>query len=181
MHISRRTLLRTSALGSVAALAACGVVSSTTSNGVTTITVNVAQVAAWGAAIKNGAALIAGLPGVAGTPQGAVVMAIVAVVTADLAAFSTAAGGSVSLTFNSTSVPAAVSSLLTDGKTLLTDAQGALGNVGATVLATAQTYVAAVQTIVALFEAALGSTAVGAAAPKMTEAQALTVLGVAAH
>ena len=172
MHISRRTLLRTSALGSVAALAACGVVSSTTSNGVTTITVNVAQVAAWGAAIKNGAALIAGLPGIAGTPQGAVVMAIVAVVTADLAAFSTAAGGSVSLTFNSTSVPAAVSSLLTD-------AQGALGNVGATVLATAQTYVAAVQTIVALFESALGSTAVGASAPKMTEAQALTVLGVA--
>lgn len=179
--LSRRALLRSSALVPVAAaLAACGAVTETTTNGVTTVTVNVAQIDAWGRAFANGAKLIAGLPGLSGTATGLGISAVAAVVEADLAAFDKASGGSVSLAFNSTSVPAAVASLLADGKTLATDAAGALGNVASTAVQTAQTYIIAVETVVSLFQAAVGSIAVGAAVggTRMSEAQALTALGV---
>lgn len=182
MNISRRTtLLRTAAILPVAALAACGVFTSTTTNGVTTITINVAQVNAWGAAFINAAALVSGLPGIAGTPAGLAIVAVGAVAKTDLAAFTATAGASVSLTFDKTSAPAAIQSLLTDGQTLLTDAQGALGSVAPASLGSAQTYVAAIQTIVSLFTAAMGvsaSTAKVSATAPMSEANALASLGV---
>jgi hypothetical protein len=173
----RHVLLGTTALG----LAGCSAITSTTTNGVTTYTVNVAEITAWGQAFANGATMIGGLPGLLGTPIGLGIVAVSAVVKADLTAFAATAGSQLTLTFDSTSVPAAVNSLLGDGKTLLTDAAGALGNVASTVITTAQTYVSAVQTVVSLLSAAIGAQLAGAVpgAVPMSEATALSVLKVA--
>lgn len=183
IDLSRRAALRGTAL-SVAALALltrCGAVTENTTNGVTTITVNTAQINAWGQAFVNASKLVASLPGITGTTTGVAILAVGTVVGADLTAFNTAAKGSLSLTFNSTSIPAAVTSILTDGSTLLTDSKAALSDVAATATTTAQTYIDAVETVVSLFQAAVGSVAVGAAlgaTSKMTEAQALATLKV---
>lgn len=174
MPLSRRLLLSASALIPVAA---CGIVSTNTTNGVTTLTVDVAQVSAWGQAFANAALLISGLPGVAGTSVGTLIAGVSVTAKTDLAAFTTFAGNNVSLSFNSTSVPAAISSLLADGQTLLVDAGGVTG-LSSSVATTAQTYIDAISTLVALFQGALSSGVAAAMAPKMTEAQALMALGV---
>lgn len=162
------------------ALNGCGAITSNTTGGVTTLTVNVTQLNAWGQAFASGAKLIAGLPGIAGTAAGIAILAVATAVGTDLAAFNKVAGGSVSLSFNSTSIPAAVQSLANDGQTLLADASGALVNVATTAMTNAQTYINAVQTIVSLFQAELSAAPVGAAlkATSMTEATALATLGV---
>jgi hypothetical protein len=180
MAISRRSMLNTAALGTAAlGLAACGVLSTSTINGVTTVTVNVAQIGAWGSAFINASALVYQLPGIAGTPIGTTLLTIGSALGSDLDAFTKASGNSISLTFNGTSVPSAVRSLFTDGQTLLTVAKGALGSVAAAALRSAQTYVTAVETIVALFTVVMGIVPVTASAvlgAPMTEAQALAVL-----
>jgi hypothetical protein len=196
--MNRRAILRASALVPVtAALAACGIFTSTTTNDVTTVTVNVSDLNAWGTAIINAATLVSGLPGISTTTQGAGIAAISKAATAALAAVDVAAGTSQTFTFNSGSVPASITSLLSDGTTLLADAQAAAGGVTGTSVQTAQTYIEALTTIVALFQAAVSTipttTAPAAASghvmtvlpdgvipmpAKMTEAQALAALGV---
>jgi hypothetical protein len=168
------------AAAATAALSGCGAISTTTTGGVTTLTINVAQLNAWGQAFSNGAKLISGLPGILGTPAGLAIFAITTAAASDLAAFNVAAGGSVSLKFDRTSIPAAVQSLANDGQTLLTDSVGALGNVATTAMTTAQTYVSAVQALVSLFQAALGVAPVAAmrGATPMSEAHALATLNV---
>ena len=155
-----------------AALSACGLITTTTTNGVTTITVNVAQLNNWGQAILNAGTMLAPLiPGV-----GPAVMAILNLVSSDLAAVNKTAGGSVSLTFDSTSVPAALTSLLADGQKLIGTVSPALPAAASSVATEAQTVVNALQTVVSVLAATLGS--VAAVKPVMTEAQALQVLGV---
>jgi hypothetical protein len=180
MTITRRTALRgTVALSAASLLAACNAVTTTTTGGVTTVTVNVAQLTAWGQAVVSGAQLIAGLPGIVGTAAGATISAVATAAGIDLRAFAAAAGASQTLTFNNTSIPAAIQSLAADGQTLLIDAAGALGGVPAASLQTAQTYINAVQTIVVLLQAAIGTAPAAATlAPRMSETQALAVLGV---
>ena len=124
-HPTRRIALLSAA--SLLALAGCSAVTSTTTNGVTTITVNVADIDDWAEAFLNAAGLILALPGIAAGPTGIAITAVLAVIKADLAAFNAASGGNVTLTFNSTSVPAAIQSVLTDGQTLLSDAAGVPG------------------------------------------------------
>ena len=165
--MKRRTLLAASLALPVAA---CGMV--TTGSGA--ITVNVADLVTWGVAIGNGATLLANLPGVpASVPTALTTLS--SKVNADLAAIAAASNGSATLSFASGSVPAAISSLLTDAQTILNLATAA--SLPASFSSTAQTYILAIQTVVGLIQAAVQTTTKAAALP-MTEAKALTVLGV---
>lgn len=177
MTITRRAALRSTAAIIPAALAACGIVSTSPGQ----ITINIAQVNAWATAFINAANLVVALPGIAGTPTAATISGVGAVASSDLAAFTATTGGAISLTFSSASVPAALQSLLADGNTLLADVKGALGGVASTAAQTAQTYITALQTIVALFNAAMSisvATQAAAATAPMSEAKALATLGV---
>lgn len=168
----RRTILLATA--ALLPLAGCGIFSTNTTNGVTTVTLNVANAEAWGNAFINAATLISSLAGVAGTAAGTAIAATGATAKTDLATFVAQAGSQVTLIFDTTSVPAFVTSLLGDGQTLSGLAGGVITSTSTTV---AQSYLTALQTIVALFQAAVSTTA--AAAPmKMTQAQALATLRV---
>jgi hypothetical protein len=156
----------------------------TTTGGVTTATLNTAEVAAWGQAIVNAAGLLLAIPGVSAltAPYSSVVSAALTAASSDLTAFATASGGAVTVTFNGTSAGAAVSSLLADGQSLYSTFQTALGSQLGSLGATVGTYVSALQTVVSLLSAAV-TTAQGLAAATiaplpMTEAQALNVLHV---
>lgn len=176
MILTRRSALRgTTALTASTLLPGCDPVTTTTTNGVTTTTINVADLDNWGTAFINAASLLAPFLG----PVGTTILAIGTVAKTDLAAVDSAAGGSLSLSFNSTSVPAAVSSLLADGQKIVSTVTSAVTNGTVSALAAqAQTYLTAAQTIVSLFSAALGLASAASAAPKMTEAAALAALGV---
>src|SRR6185437_2961755 len=181
IHMNRRHLLRTTALAMIAApIAACSVFQSTTTNGVTTITVNVAKLDAYGQAFINGGTMLLDLPGISTLPAAAAVATVLAVLKTDIAAFDTATQGQATLTFDATSVPAAVQSVLADGKTLLTDARSVLGTAEQAAASTAQTYIDAIQTVVSIFSATIGQITAGAraGAVPMTETQALAVLRV---
>lgn len=160
----------------LAALLALGACTTSTTNGVNTVTLKVAAVDAWGSALTNGAVLVATLPGIADSSSGVAIQAVSTKLAADIAAFDATAGSAVSLTFDSTSTPAAIASLEADAETLLTAANVAIPNVGAADLQIAKTYVAAIQTIVSLVKAAIATTAAAPAPGHMTEAQALAVL-----
>lgn len=172
----RRKFLSTTAIAAAGLVAAC---TTSTVNGVTTVTLNTAQVNSWAQAFLNGAQLVANLPGIMGTPLGLTIAGIAPVISADVSAFNTATGGSLVLTYDRTSPVKAVDSLLADGHTLLTDALTAIPQVPATIAADAQTYLQALKTIVSLFEAALGGTTAAAVAKApMSEGAALKALGV---
>ena len=170
--MNRRSIL----IGALAAvpLAACGIISSNKSNGVTTITISVTDVQNWGAAIANAAKLLSVLPGIPASTA-AVVSAVETKVLADLTAFTTAAGSSLTLTFDSTSVPAAINSLLSDGQSILSAVTGV--GIPASFTSAAQQYIDALSTIVSVFKALISSTTKVAATP-MTEGHALSILGV---
>ena len=168
--ISRRAMLTSVAFPmATVALGGCSLFSSKTVNGVTTITVNLNQLDSWGQAIANAGTMLAPIvPSV-----GPAIMAVVKVVAADIAAIDKDTGGTATLTFDATSIPAAISSLLADGQTILKTATAALP---AEITSEARTILGALQTIVSLFAAALGS--MGAVKPAMTETQALAALRV---
>jgi hypothetical protein len=176
----RRALTAASVFIPAALLAACGIVTTTTTNGITTITANVARINAWGAAFINAAELISALPGIADTRAGMVVSESSMVITADLSAFAKAAGSAVTLTFDATSIPASMTSLLNDGTTLLHVAQAALPSATGAAVSDAGAYIMALQTIVSLFTAlvAAAPTTTAAAVSPMAEKRALAVLGV---
>ncbi|MDE1905106.1 MAG: hypothetical protein KGH75_01465 [Rhodospirillales bacterium] len=174
--VSRRNLLRNAAIAApLGALAAC---TTSTVNGVSTVTLNVAAVDKWATAFENAATLIAGLPGIP-VAASAAINVVNAAVVADLAAFNAAAGSQVTLTFNGTSIPKAITSLLADGNVLLTDARGAITGVPTQYAQIAQEYINALATIVSIFEAAVGSVSAKLSTTSMTEQQALNALKVA--
>ena len=95
----------------------------------------------------------------------------------DVAAFDAVTHGSATFTFDETSVPASIKSLLADGRSILTDTQDALGAAAKT--GPVATYLAALGTIVSLFEATAGvAGATPGARPTMTEGAALAALKV---
>ncbi|GBQ28456.1 hypothetical protein AA12717_2958 [Gluconacetobacter sacchari DSM 12717] len=112
---SRRSFLRGSAaLLAGTALAAC---TAATSNGVTTITIDVDEVVTdVGIALSIGQTTL----GFSGVPAGvvSVVNQGVAIIKTGLAAFQDSAGSSLSLTFDRSSPPAALTSLITDLRTV---------------------------------------------------------------
>lgn len=172
--MNRRTLLSGLPL---AALAAC---TTSTTGSITTVTVNVAQVDAWAQAFENAGNLILGLPGMntALGGSGPIISVAIAAVATDVAAFDKATAGSATYSFDKTSVPSMLLSILTDGRSILTTAQAALGTASKT--GTVATYINALATIVSLFEATVGvmpAAAIMGAKP-MSEADALAALKV---
>lgn len=112
---SRRSLLRALAAGSaLAGLAACTV---TTTNGMTTITLNVAEFA-----YDANIALSVVKTALGFAPIPATIVTIVneaiSLLQTGIAAFKTYAGSDISLTFDTTSVPSAIHSLINDVQTV---------------------------------------------------------------
>lgn len=191
-------LMSVGALVAVATMAGCAV---TTTNGVTTITLDVAKVKAYGQAGLNAAATVSSFlsafPALA--PYAAAISVADTALSGALSAFSDAAGSTLTINYNDASWQTRVSSVLTG----MTTVSGAIDNaiagsgavLSATVIADAKTASNALATIVSVFEALLGISAtrapvrvrmtrdmvfVGASNPAtgMTEAQALAILGV---
>lgn len=197
--ISRRNFMRTSALGlSAAALAAC---TAATTNGVTTITLNVTKVKNYGQAGLNAAATVtsylSSFPTLA--PYALAITAAAKALSVALGAFSTAAGSTLTITYNDATWKTRVDSILTDLDTLAAAIESAIAGSGsilsASVIADARTADNALATVISVFKALLGVSdarapighvftrdmlLVGAPVPRtgMTEAQALAVLGV---
>ncbi len=180
MNITKRNLLRVTALAAPAlALSACSLVSSNTVNGVTTITLNVAKLAQYAQAAQNFGSGIVGFSFVSaalGAPGLAVIDGALTGIAAAVTAISKQANGAVSISYTTTSIPAAVVQFEADLQTILTAAKTAIASLKPSQLtATISNMLAAFESIASLAEAFVG--AVGAA-PQMPEAQALAVLGV---
>ncbi|MGG6429384.1 hypothetical protein ACQ5TV_05310 [Acetobacter ghanensis] len=196
--LSRRSFLRTSTLLGATALTACAV---TTTNGVTTITLDVAKVKAYGQAGLNAAATVSSFlsafPALA--PYAAAISVADTALSGALKAFSDAAGSTLTINYNDASWQTRVSSVLSGMTTVAGAINSAIAGSGsilsATVIADAKTADNALVTIISVFEALLGISStrapvrarmtrdmvfVGASNPAtgMTEAQALAILGV---
>lgn len=180
---TRRGFLGTILAGSaIGMLGACTV---TKSGNVTTITVNVAKVKAYGQAGINAVSTVLSIAAVAsaiGAPAVAVIETASVALSAALSAFSTAAGSSVTVDYDDTTMKSAINSVLTDLQTVAADLSsaitGASSTVSSSVLSDANTALSALKTIVSVFEGILG--VVSLSEPAMTEAQALRILKVAA-
>ena len=174
--LSRRNLLRGSALSCGALLAGCAV---STTNGVTTITLNVATVDTYAKAVSLAGSVLLGLSvftgplGVAGTAAATVALAAVA---KGISAFDVATAGQVSISFTSSSVPASLASVEADCMQFLTYVQEGVTAAGTSLPANVKPYIASLETIIPLL-VALTST-IGAVPTPMTEKQALAVVGL---
>ncbi len=191
-------LMSVGALVAVASTSGCSV---TTTNGVTTITLDVAKVKAYGQAGLNAAATVSSFlsafPVLA--PYAAAISVADTALSGALKAFSDAAGSTLTINYNDASWQTRVSSVLTDMTTVGGAINSAIAGSGsilsAAVIADAKTASNALATIVSVFEALLSISStrapvrprmtrdmvfVGAPNPAtgMTEAQALAILGV---
>lgn len=191
-------LMSVGALVAVATMAGCAV---TTTNGVTTITLDVAKVKVYGQAGLNAAATVSSFlsafPALA--PYAAAISVADTALSGALSAFSEAAGSTLTINYNDATWQTRVSSVLDDLNTVSGAINSAIAGSGsvlsATVIADAKTASNALATIVSVFEALLGISStrapvrarmtrdmvfVGATNPAtgMTEAQALAILGV---
>ncbi|MCP1214152.1 hypothetical protein [Acetobacter okinawensis] len=199
-NLSRRSLLRSSGLAGIALLAACAVA---TTNGVTTITLDVTKVKNYGQAGLNAAATVTSFlstfPAMA--PYALAITAAETALSGALSAFSSAAGSTLTISYNDTSWKTRVDSILTDLDTLGGAIESAISGSGSTlstsVIADAKTAYNALATVISVFKALLGVSdakapvgtparvtrdmvLVGAPVPStgMTEARALAILGV---
>ncbi len=189
MFCSRRAALALFPLTAAGLLSGCGIFSSTTSGGVTKITVNTARLAAYAAAIDNGVNTLLSIPaltGALGSIQAAAVRALGAAIVAAANQLASQGGGSQSITFDATSIPSALVSLHADANTIFGDFSAVMKSIGNSVAVDVITTFNALQTIVSLVVALTAGTAVASATlaspigPKamMTEKEALTVLHV---
>ncbi|GBQ84014.1 hypothetical protein AA13595_1301 [Gluconacetobacter johannae DSM 13595] len=180
---SRRALLcGASALLAGSALAACTV---STNGNVTTITLNVAKIVAYGQAGLNAAATVtsylSAFPAV--SPYAAAITAAETALSGALQALSSTAGSTLTIDYNDatwrTRVDSVLNALAQVGAAISTAISGAGSALSSTVKADATTALSALHTIISLFDALVGVSAARAvAAPAMSEAQALRVLGV---
>ncbi|MBO1326034.1 hypothetical protein K2X14_10290 [Acetobacter sp. TBRC 12305] len=185
MTFSRRAVLRHGAqlgvLGAATALAACTV---TTSGTTTTLTLDVAKVKTYGQAGLNAAATVMGFlaPIPALAPYAAGVQAACAGLSKALDAFSAAVGPALAVSYDDATCRTLVNSILSDMGALSSAMTAAIQGSGtllsATVGADATTALNALDTLIDLFRGVLGLAGDRArASPRMTEAQALAVLG----
>ena len=178
MNIRRRHLLATLPLMSAAAmLGGCAV---STVNGVTTVTLNLNTLESYSIATKNGVATLLSIPLIAtalGSAKIVMINAVVADMAAQVAALNAANKGVATLVFTANSVPAAVAAFEADAKAIMSDVVVVAGSLAGSLASNIVTTVDALQTILALAEAVAATTA-SATMPKMTQAQALAVLGV---
>lgn len=198
--LSRRTFLRSTGLAGMAMLAACTV---TTTNGVTTITLDVVKVKNYGQAGLDAASTVTSFlstfPAMA--PYALAITAAETALSGALSAFSSAAGSTLTISYNDATWKTRVDSILTDLDTLAAAIESAISGSGSTlstsVIADAKTAYNALATVISVFKALLGVSdakapagtrmrvtrdmvLAGAPIPAtgMTEAQALATLGV---
>ena len=178
---TRRGIIKALAAGT--ALGALGACTISRSGNVTTITVNVAKVKAYGTAGINAVSTVLSIAAIAsaiGAPAVAIIETASKALEDALAAFSAKAGSSVTVTYDSTSFKTAINSVLSDLQTVaarLSDAvTGASEVLDDKIISTSLTAVNALQTVISVFEGLLG--VVSLSEPKMTEEQALKVLRV---
>lgn len=199
-YLPRRAFLHSFGLTGVALLAACAV---TTTNGVTTITLDVTKVKNYGRAGLNAAATVtsflATFPALA--PYAVAIEAAEAALSVALSAFSNAAGSSLTISYNDANWKTRVDSILTalDGlaSVIAKTIAGSGKLLPAAILADTKTADNALATVISVFKALLGVSdarapvgtpaqftrdmlVVGAVVPStgMTEARALAILGV---
>ncbi|MBO1326844.1 hypothetical protein K2X14_17275, partial [Acetobacter sp. TBRC 12305] len=160
MVTSRRNFLRNSSfLAGALALAACSTV---TTNGVTTITLDVTKVKNYGQAGLNAAATVASFlsayPALA--PYMAAVTLADTALSGALTAFSTAAGSTLTISYDDATWKTRVDSILTDLDTLAAAIENAIAGSGsilsASVIADAKTAYNALATVISVFKALLG-------------------------
>jgi hypothetical protein len=179
MNISRRVALQRAALAFVVPglLAAC---STTTVNGVTTLTLDVSKVTTYADAMGDGSATLLSIPALAaalGPVTVASINALAAEIQTEAATLSTEAGASATLTFTTTSVPAALGAFKADATKLFGYFQAGMAAASSSVASSVVTTFDALETIVSLAQVlAAGEGAASAAPPKMSETQALAVL-----
>ncbi|WP_395371467.1 hypothetical protein [Komagataeibacter diospyri] len=187
-------LMTAAGIAVVASLSACSV--SRTGN-VTTVTINVAEIKDYSQAGLNAVTTVLSIAAVAsaiGTPAvGIIGLADTALSTA-LSDFSTAAGSTLTITYDDTNCKSRVDSILSALTKVKSDLSAAISGVSTKVSSTdlsdANTALNALGTIVSAFKALLDSVAArrhvgarlsGAAAPSQAQVQqALKVLGVTA-
>lgn len=178
MNISRRSLLRTTALALPAvALASCA---SSTVNGVTTFTINLATANAYAQAIENGANMLLAIPLIStgmGAAGVAIVKAAVAGIATAISQLNTTYKGQISFSFTIASEPAALNALVTDANQINGVASGIVTSMGTQITAAEQETIDAIQAVVSTLVALVTGT-VGAVQPQMPVSAALTVLGV---
>lgn len=177
--LSRRNLMRNTALAGMAALAACAV---TTTNGVTTITLNVDKVKNYGQAGLNAAKTVINL--LSGIPSLAPAMATLSDVEASLASallsFTIGAGSSITINYNDANWKTRVDSILAGMDTVSGNIANAVLNSGSLIptdiLRDVRIAQSALATVVSLFRGILGVSSASRAQTTMTEAQAIEVL-----
>ena len=180
MTVSRRALLGSSVLGLPLALAACGMITTTTTGGVTTITVNLVALNDYVQAAKNGAAILLISPLIAaalGPVKIALIEATINNAAAQIAALTKASNGAATLTFTATGIPAAIAAIQGDAATILEAGSVMFGSFKSTLGTQIQQTIDAFVTVVDLMKAA-GSSAVAAPKTPMTPKAALSLLGV---
>ncbi|CAM2762100.1 hypothetical protein CFR75_05980 [Komagataeibacter xylinus] len=189
-----RALMSAAAIAAATALPACTV----TKNGdITTLTLNVAAIKDYGQAGLNAVSTIlsiAALASAIGAPTVAIINAGDTALDAALNAFSSAAGSTLTITYDDTDWKSRVDSVLSALGTVEKDLSAAITGVetkvASTDLSNANTALNALATIVSAFKALLDSVAVrrpvgamASATPAPSQAQvqqALRVLGVTA-
>jgi hypothetical protein len=183
MNISRRRL--GSLLAASTALAGLSACSFAKNGSVVSGTLNVTQVNDWFQAGINMANLALALPGVSvalGAAGVAAVKATEAALTAAMKTFSDAAGSSVTVSLDTSSIKTDFTSGLTQLQSLLTQFREMMAalNVSSTVYAQINLWVSSLAAIVSIATGMLSMSATGnyAADQPMTEAQALANLGV---
>lgn len=179
---SRRGFLRM--LGACTAIGTLGACTITKIGGVTTITVNVAKVKAYGQAGINAVATVlsvAAVESAIGAPTVAVIETASVALSAALTAFGSAAGSRVTVSYDDTTMKTAINSVLADLQTVAVDLSSAIMGAGtavsSSILSDANTALSALKTVVSVFEGILG--VVSLSAPPMSETEALSVLRVA--
>ncbi|GBR56549.1 twin-arginine translocation signal domain-containing protein [Gluconobacter sphaericus] len=180
---SRRGFLRT--LGACTAIGALGACTITKNGSVTTVTINVAKVKAYGQAGLNAVSTILDITAVAtaiGAPAVSVINIASAALDASLTAFASAAGSSVTVSYDNATMKTRIDSVLADLQKVASDLEaglkGASSKVSSSILSDASVAVSSLSTVISVFEGLLG--VVSARRATMTEAQALRNLGVTA-
>jgi hypothetical protein len=164
----------------------------TTNGGVTSLTLNVAKVNAYGQVLVNGVSTVLSFAAIAsaiGAPAVVIINLASAALSASLTAWNRASGGSLTVDYNNASVSAAFGTVLTDAATLLSQVKAALGAItglptsASAALSTANTALGAMETGLSFLQAMItvGGARVGVVAvPRMSEAEMFAAVGMKA-
>lgn len=182
VSLSRRSALRTVLpLAALPVLASCGIFSSSTSNGVTTVTIDTARLNTDGQAIVTMATAILANPLIASALGANLTAAqtLLSTVSMTMSKIADATAGKVSTSIDVSSVQGFVTTMLADVNQFVSLVMTVVPSVASGVVAnTIQTYLTAISTLVPLIQLAVALTTPAAAsiAPgRMTEAQAVAL------